>query len=67
MQDELQAHTFLTHVGLIIFARWRLWLTVDADAKSLVSVGEDARRAGLRWALSCIYVYQINNKHMELT
>jgi len=27
---------------------------VDADAKSLVSVGEAARRAGSRWALPCI-------------
>ena len=27
---------------------------VDADAKSLVSAGEAARRAGSRWALPCI-------------
>jgi len=27
---------------------------VDADAKSLVSIGEAARQAGSRWALPCI-------------
>jgi len=46
-QDELQAPFRFNHIR-------QMAPMVDANAKSLVSVNEAARRAGLRWALSCI-------------
>jgi len=40
--------TFARHFGLIMAHM------VEADVKSLVSVGEAARQAGSRWVLPCI-------------